>query len=82
MPCHQHRTRHVDAYHARLNLSREYARRAAVGCEERYAVPQFVRVDERYRTRQIRHAAAMTNIQHGTTIGKLNGVVPATTPSG
>src|ERR1700722_13882940 len=28
------------------------------------------------------HAAAITNIQHGTTIGKLNGVTPAATPSG
>jgi len=63
MPRHRHRTRHVDAHHAHLNLPREYARRAAVGGEKRYAVPQFVRVDECYRTRhecyrtrEIRHA--------------------------
>ena len=56
MPRHRHRTRHVDAHHAHVNLPREYARCAAVGCEKRYAVPQFVRVDECYRTREIRQA--------------------------
>jgi hypothetical protein len=48
MPRHRHRPRHVDAHHAHVNLPREYARRAAVGCEKRYTVPQFVRVDECY----------------------------------
>ena len=37
---------------------------------------------EGLRMNVLPHAAAITNIQHGTTIGKLNGVTPAATPSG
>src|SRR5690606_11162923 len=33
-------------------------------------------------TKVLPQASATGNIQHGTIIGKLNGVMPATTPSG
>src|ERR1700741_3009826 len=35
-----------------------------------------------FSTNVLPHAIATGNIQHGTIIGKLNGVIPATTPSG
>src|SRR6185437_2589154 len=35
-----------------------------------------------FKTKVLPHAIATGNIQHGTIIGKLNGVMPATTPSG
>src|SRR5258708_31823817 len=35
-----------------------------------------------FSTNVLPHAIATGNIQHGTIIGKLNGVTPATTPNG
>ena len=37
---------------------------------------------EGFSTKQLPHAMALANIQSGTMMGKLNGVMPATTPSG